>query len=102
MIPKFKTSHGKRPPFLANIFWSLTGGSLCLNDICSSGCSSFPRSPNSPDCGPAPVIWPTFTEHEQAYLVLDLKPRVMRRYKANKMAFWNEIVPKVTELTDEL
>ena len=59
----------------------------------------FPRSPNPPDSGPALVTWPTFAEQEQAYLVLDLKPRVERRYKAKKMAFWNEIVPKVAEFT---
>ena len=57
------------------------------------------RSPTPPDSGPASVTWPVFTEQEQAYLVLDLKPRVERRYEADKIAFWNEIVPKLTELT---
>jgi len=28
-----------------------------------------------------------------------LKPRVERRYRADKVAFWNEIVPKLSELT---
>lgn len=53
------------------------------------------RSPNPPGSGPAVVTWPKFTEEEQKYLVLDLKPRVEQRYRANKLAFWNEIVPKV-------
>ena len=57
------------------------------------------RSPNPPDSGPTPVTWPTFAEQDQAYLVLDLKPRVERRYRADKVAFWNEIVPKLSELT---
>lgn len=56
-------------------------------------------SPNPPYSGPTPVTWPTFTEEEQAYLVLELKSRVERRYKANNMAFWNDLVPKVMELT---
>ena len=55
------------------------------------------RSPNPPDSGPSSVTWPKFTEKEQEYLVLDLKPRVGRRYKAHKVAFWNEVVPKVVE-----
>ena len=58
-----------------------------------------PRSPNLPDSGPSPVTWPKFTEQDQEYLVLDLKPRVERRYKADKVAFWNEIVPKVAQFT---
>ncbi|KAL9970961.1 hypothetical protein ACROYT_G023431 [Oculina patagonica] len=56
-------------------------------------------SPNPPDSGPAPVTWPKFTEQEQEYLVLDVRPRVERRYQAERVAFWNEVVPKVLELT---
>jgi len=56
------------------------------------------RTPTPPNSDPASVTWPTYTEQEQAYLVLDLKPRVERSYKAKKMAFWNEIVPRVTGL----
>lgn len=56
------------------------------------------RSPNPPDSGPLPVTWPKFTEQEQEYLVLDVKPRVESRYQAEKVAFWNEIVPKILEL----
>ena len=58
------------------------------------------RSPNPlQESGSAPVTWPKFTEQDQEYLLLDLKPRVKRRYKAKKMAFWNEIVPGVLKLT---
>lgn len=57
------------------------------------------RSPNPPqESGSAPVSWPKFTEQDQEYLLLDLKPRVERRYKAKKMAFWNEIVSGVLKL----
>ena len=45
------------------------------------------------------VTWPRFTEQEEKYLVLDLKPRVERNFRAEKVAFWNEIVPKVLEFT---
>lgn len=38
---------------------------------------------------------------EQEYLVLDVKPRVKRRYKAENMAFWNEVIPKVSKLMRE-
>ena len=55
------------------------------------------RTPNRPDSGP--VTWPQFTEREQEYLVLDVKPRVKSRYQAEKVAFWNEIVPKILELS---
>jgi len=54
-------------------------------------------SPNPPDSGTGPVTWPRFTEQDQAYLVLSLKPRVKRSYEADKIAFWNEIVPKIFE-----
>ena len=60
---------------------------------------SFSQVSNPPDSGSALVTWPTFTEQEQAHLVLDLKPRVERRYKAKKITFWNGIVPKVAEFT---
>lgn len=55
------------------------------------------RSPNPPNSGPSSVTWPKFTEQEQEYLVLDLKPRVESRFRADKMVFWNEVVPKVLE-----
>ena len=55
------------------------------------------RTPNRPDSGP--VTWPQFTEQEQKYLVLDVKPRVESKYQAGKVAFWNEIVPKILELS---
>jgi len=54
-------------------------------------------SPNPPpECVPMPVTWPKFTEQEQAYLFLDLKPMVGQMYRARKMAFWHEIIPKLT------
>jgi len=43
------------------------------------------------------VTWPKYTEQEQEYLVLDVKPRVENRYQAEKVAFWNEIVPEILE-----
>jgi len=39
-----------------------------------------------------------FTEQEQEYLVLDVKPRVESRYQAEKIAFWNEVLPKLAEV----
>ena len=61
--------------------------------------SSLLRSPNPPDSGPSPVTWPKFTQQEQAHLVIDANPRVEHRFRAQRVAFWNEIVPKLLELT---
>lgn len=81
-------------------------GQLCISssqvDVKQHICDdyAFPslRSPNPPDYGPSAVTWPQFTEQEQEYLVLDVKPRVESRYQAKRVAFWNEVVPKVLEL----
>ena len=63
---------------------------------------SFFSTPNPPDVGPSSITWPVFTEEEQEYLVLDMKPRVERRYKAKNMAFWNQMIPKMAKIvTDE-
>ena len=63
---------------------------------------SFFSTPNPPDVGPTAITWPVFTEEEQEYLVLDMKPRVERRYKAKNMAFWNQMIPKMAKIvTDE-
>ena len=63
---------------------------------------SFFSTPNPPDVGPTAITWPVFTEEEQEYLVLDMKPMVERRYKAKKMAFWNQMIPKIAKIvTDE-
>lgn len=64
---------------------------------------SFLSSPNPPpESVPAPLTWPAFTEQNQEYLVIALRPKVKRRYKAKKMAFWNEILPMVAEFTKEI
>ena len=60
---------------------------------------SLHRSPNPPDSGPSPVTWPKFTEQEQAHLVIDVNPRVEHRFREQKVAFWNEVVPKLLEVT---
>ena len=60
---------------------------------------SFLSSPNPADSSPSPLTWPKFTEQEQEYLVLDVKPRVESRFRAEDMAFWNEIVPKLLNVT---
>lgn len=43
------------------------------------------------------VTWSQFTEDEQAILVLDLQPRVEYRFKADKVAFWNELFPSLIQ-----
>lgn len=56
-------------------------------------------SPTPPESGPSPVTWPKFTEQDQEYLIIGLKPKTKRRYRARRVKFWNEIVPKLTELS---
>ena len=60
------------------------------------------RSPNPPDVDPTAITWPVFTEEEQEYLVFDVKPRVERRYKAKKMAFWNQMIPKLAKIVADV
>ncbi|KAJ7393151.1 neurexin protein binding [Desmophyllum pertusum] len=54
-------------------------------------------SPNPLESASSLVTWPQYTEDEQAYLVLDLKPRVEYRYKADKVVFWNDVFPKLIQ-----
>lgn len=56
-------------------------------------------SPTPPESGSSAVTWPKFTEQDQEYLVIGLKPQTKRRYRARKVEFWNEIVPKLAELS---
>ncbi|KAG2467735.1 NLGNX protein, partial [Polypterus senegalus] len=44
------------------------------------------------------VIWTKFNSKEKQYLHIGLKPRVRDNYRANKVAFWLELVPHLHNL----
>ncbi|XP_036002597.1 neuroligin-2a isoform X1 [Fundulus heteroclitus] len=44
------------------------------------------------------VIWTKFTPKDKQYLHIGLKPRVRDNYRANKVAFWLELVPHLHSL----
>ncbi|XP_061664304.1 neuroligin-2a isoform X3 [Syngnathoides biaculeatus] len=48
------------------------------------------------------VIWTKFNSKDKQYLHIGLKPRVRDNYRANKVAFWLELVPHLHNLNDRL
>ena len=44
------------------------------------------------------VIWTKFSSKDKQYLHIGLKPRVRDNYRANKVAFWLELVPHLHSL----
>ncbi|XP_046905299.1 neuroligin-2a, partial [Hypomesus transpacificus] len=47
------------------------------------------------------VIWTKFNSKDKQYLHIGLKPRVKDNYRANKVAFWLELVPHLHSLHEE-
>ncbi|XP_055064607.1 neuroligin-2b isoform X2 [Misgurnus anguillicaudatus] len=45
------------------------------------------------------VIWTKFSPKDKQYLHIGLKPRIRDNYRANKVAFWLELVPHLHTLT---
>ncbi|XP_051799554.1 neuroligin-2a isoform X1 [Acanthochromis polyacanthus] len=48
------------------------------------------------------VIWTKFNSKDKQYLHIGLKPRVRDNYRANKVAFWLELVPHLHNLHEGL
>uniref|UniRef100_A0AAQ5Y9M2 Carboxylesterase type B domain-containing protein n=1 Tax=Amphiprion ocellaris TaxID=80972 RepID=A0AAQ5Y9M2_AMPOC len=48
------------------------------------------------------VIWTKFSSKDKQYLHIGLKPRVRDNYRANKVAFWLELVPHLHSLHEEI
>ncbi|XP_053905448.1 LOW QUALITY PROTEIN: neuroligin-2 [Malaclemys terrapin pileata] len=46
------------------------------------------------------VVWTKFNTKDKQYLHIGLKPRVRDNYRANKVAFWLELVPHLHHLHD--
>nr|XP_020456207.1 neuroligin-2-like isoform X1 [Monopterus albus]XP_020456209.1 neuroligin-2-like isoform X1 [Monopterus albus]XP_020456210.1 neuroligin-2-like isoform X1 [Monopterus albus] len=47
------------------------------------------------------VIWTKFSTKDKQYLHIGLKPRVRDNYRANKVAFWLELVPHLHSLHED-
>ncbi|XP_052003658.1 neuroligin-2-like isoform X2 [Xyrauchen texanus] len=47
------------------------------------------------------VIWTKFNSKDKQYLHIGLKPRIRDNYRANKVAFWLELVPHLHNLHEE-
>ncbi|XP_067257889.1 neuroligin-2a isoform X2 [Chanodichthys erythropterus] len=48
------------------------------------------------------VIWTKFNSKDKQYLHIGLKPRIRDNYRANKVAFWLELVPHLHNLHEEV
>ncbi|CAJ1086689.1 neuroligin-2a [Xyrichtys novacula] len=48
------------------------------------------------------VIWTKFNSKDKQYLHIGLKPRVRDNYRANKVAFWLELVPHLHSIHEDL
>uniref|UniRef100_A0A8C5NFG1 Neuroligin-2-like n=1 Tax=Gouania willdenowi TaxID=441366 RepID=A0A8C5NFG1_GOUWI len=48
------------------------------------------------------VFWTKFTSKDKQYLHIGLKPRVRENYRANKVAFWLELVPHLHSLHEKI
>ncbi|XP_041657766.1 neuroligin-2b isoform X2 [Cheilinus undulatus] len=48
------------------------------------------------------VIWTKFSSKDKQYLHIGLKPRVRDNYRANKVAFWLELVPHLHSLHKDI
>uniref|UniRef100_A0A673B940 Neuroligin 2b n=1 Tax=Sphaeramia orbicularis TaxID=375764 RepID=A0A673B940_9TELE len=48
------------------------------------------------------VVWTKFSSKDKQYLHIGLKPRVRDNYRANKVAFWLELVPHLHSLHEEI
>ncbi|XP_028838344.1 neuroligin-2b isoform X1 [Denticeps clupeoides] len=48
------------------------------------------------------VIWTKFSSKDKQYLHIGLKPRIRDNYRANKVAFWLELVPHLHSLHEEI
>ncbi|KAL2079068.1 hypothetical protein ACEWY4_024812 [Coilia grayii] len=47
------------------------------------------------------VIWTKFNSKDKQYLHIGLKPRIRDNYRANKVAFWLELVPHLHSLNED-
>uniref|UniRef100_A0A8C2IUY1 Neuroligin 2b n=1 Tax=Cyprinus carpio TaxID=7962 RepID=A0A8C2IUY1_CYPCA len=48
------------------------------------------------------VIWTKFSSKDKQYLHIGLKPRIRDNYRANKVAFWLELVPHLHTLHEKI
>ena len=49
------------------------------------------------DAADATIPWPPFTADSEKYLVLGLRMRIEEHLLPDRVAFWNDFIPKLTE-----
>ena len=67
--------------------------------LCLISCFSDPNEydKNRVDAADATIPWPPFTTGSEKYLVLDLRMKIEERLLPDRVAFWNDFIPKLTE-----
>lgn len=72
--------------------------SACVASVCIVWLHVLPiRNPNHREGGHDLVTWPKFTSSEEAYLNIALEPSVMYKLHPERMAFWNDFIPKLMD-----
>ncbi|XP_022079679.1 liver carboxylesterase-like [Acanthaster planci] len=70
-----------------------------LSDAIIKYWSQFAK--NGDPNGAALPEWPEFEAENETYIILDANIRTGQRLKADKVAFWNEYIPTITDPFDE-
>lgn len=54
------------------------------------------------DAADATIPWPPFTADSEKYLVLGLRMKIEERLLPDRVAFWNGLIPKLTEAEESV
>jgi hypothetical protein len=54
------------------------------------------------DAADGTIPWPPFTTDSEKYLVLDLRMKVEERLLPDRVAFWNDFIPKLSEADESV
>ena len=54
------------------------------------------------DAADATIPWPPFTADSEKYLVLGLRMKIEERLLPDRVAFWNDFIPKLTEAEESV
>lgn len=54
------------------------------------------------DAADATIPWPPFTTDSEKYLVLGLRMKIEERLLPDRVAFWNDLIPKLTEAEESV
>ena len=54
------------------------------------------------DAADATISWPPFTADSEKYLVLDLRMKIEEQLLPDRVAFWNDFVPRLSEAEESV